>query len=266
MSLAEPESALVRLSVTDGVALMSINRAERMNALSPDTIAQLVDAFATVKTCRAARVVVLRGEGDRAFCTGADLVKIDGDEEDIEHARGALGRLFLDMWSLGKPIIARVSGYALAGGFGLAMASDLVVASENSVFGTPEINVGLWPFMIMVPLLRSLPRKTALELMMTGRRVAAREAEQLGFVNEVVPVGELDTRVAALAAELASKPPEAMRLGRNAYYAVQDHDGRAVLAHLNEQLTIALGTDDAREGLAAFAEKRPPNWGGSAPG
>jgi enoyl-CoA hydratase/carnithine racemase len=260
VSPTDAHSDLVRLAVSDGVALVTINREERRNALSPDTIRQLVDAFATIKARPDARGVVLRGAGDAAFCAGADLVKIDGDEDDIEHARGALGRLFLDMWSLGKPIIARVSGYALAGGFGLAMASDMIIASEDAVFGTPEITVGLWPFMIMVPLLRSLPAKIALELMMTGRRISAREAEELGFVNDVVPIGELDTRVAALAADLTSKPPEAMRLGRDAFYELQDHDARLVLDRLNERLTIALSTDDAREGLAAFAEKRRPNW------
>lgn len=260
MSRAEAESELVRVSIADGVAVLSINREKRMNALSPDTIAQLGNAFAAAKVRTDVGVIVLRGEGEAAFCAGADLVKIDGDAEDIQHARGALGRLFLDMWSLGKPIVARVSGYALAGGFGLAMASDLIVASEDSVFGTPEINVGLWPYMIMVPLLRSLPAKTALEMMMTGRRVTAREAQELGFVNEVVPSADLDTRVAALAAELASKPPEAMRLGRDAFYALQDRDTRALLGRLNEQLTVALSTDDAQEGLAAFAEKRPPSW------
>jgi enoyl-CoA hydratase/carnithine racemase len=260
VSVTESQDELVLLSITDGVALVVINREKRRNALSPDTIGQLVDAFATIKARTEARVVVLRGAGDAAFCAGADLVKIDGDEDDIQQARGALGRLFLDMWSLGKPIIARVAGYALAGGLGLAMATDMIVASEDAVFGTPEITVGLWPFMIMVPLLRSMPTKIALELMMTGRRISAREGQQLGFVNDVVPLSDLDARVAALATDLASKPPEAMRLGRDAFYELQDDETGAVLDRLNAQLTIALGTDDAREGLAAFAAKRRPNW------
>lgn len=260
MSSTEAASELVRLSVDEGVALIQINRAERRNALSPDTIAALVTAFAAVKSRADARVVVLRGAGDAAFCAGADLVAIDGSSEEVEHARGALGRLFLDMWALGKPIIARVSGYALAGGFGLALACDLIMASEDSVFGTPEINVGLWPYMITVPMLRALPSKVALELMMTGRRVSADEARELGFVREVVPRELLDKRVGALAADLASKPAEAMRLGRDSFYAVQDHDAPSRLTQLNQQLTRALDTADAREGLAAFAEKRPPNW------
>jgi enoyl-CoA hydratase len=260
MSQLEPVADSISLSVAGGVALITINREQRRNALSPDAIAQLVDAFAVAKERADARVVVLRGQGNAAFCAGADLGRIDGDGDDLEYARGALGRLFLDMWSLGKPIVARVSGYALAGGFGLAMACDLVVASEDAVFGTPEINVGLWPFMIMVPLLRSMPAKAALELMMTARRVSAAEARSLGFVTDVVPLSELDARVGTLAAELASKASQTMRLGRNAFYAMQDQETRTLLARLNEQLSLALATDDAREGLAAFAEKRAPTW------
>jgi enoyl-CoA hydratase len=260
MSSAQAASELVRLSVDGGIATIQINREERRNALSPETIAALVTAFASVKSRTDARVVVLRGAGEAAFCAGADLVALDGSEEEMEHARGALGRLFLDMWALGKPIIARVSGYALAGGFGLALACDLIVASEDSVFGTPEINVGLWPYMITVPMLRALPAKVALELMMTGRRVAADEARDLGFLNEVVPREDLDARVGALAAELAAKPAEAMRLGRDAFYAIQDRNTKALLTQLNQHLTRALDSADAQEGLAAFTEKRRPNW------
>ena len=125
--------------------------------------------------------------------------------------RGMLADLFRDMWDLGKPTIARVRGYALAGGFGLALACDFVVASDDARFGTPEVNVGLWPYMITVPLLRSMPPKRVLELMMTGRRVDAAEAERIGFVTQVVPVDELDGAVDELAATLASKSPLILR-------------------------------------------------------
>ena len=140
------------------------------------------------------RVVVLTGAGDKAFCAGADLTGIaeNAGAAAAHDGRGLLADLFRDMWSLGKPIVARVRGYALAGGFGLACACDLVVAADDAVFGTPEINVGLWPYMITVPLLRSMPPKTALDLMMTGRRVSAEEGARIGFVQRVVPVAELD--------------------------------------------------------------------------
>ena len=149
------------------------------------------------------RVVVLTGAGDKAFCAGADLSGIaeNAGAAAAHDGRGLLADLFRDMWSLGKPIVARVRGYALAGGFGLACACDLVVAADDAVFGTPEINVGLWPYMITVPLLRSMPPKTVLELMMTGRRVSADEGARIGFVHRVVPVAELDATVDALAAD-----------------------------------------------------------------
>ena len=133
-------------------------------------------------------MVVLTGAGDKAFCAGADLGGMaDGASHlDLHDSRGELAGLFADLWDLGKPTIARVRGYALAGGMGLALACDLVVAADDAVFGTPEIDVGLWPYMITVPLMRSMPPKKALELMMTGRRVGAAEAERIGFVTQVV--------------------------------------------------------------------------------
>jgi enoyl-CoA hydratase/carnithine racemase len=176
--------------------------------------------------------------------------------------RGLLASLFRDMWSLGKPIIARVRGYALAGGFGLACACDFIVASDDSTFGTPEINVGLWPYMITVPLLRSMPPKKVLELMATGRRVDAAEAERIGFVTRVVPAAELDAAVDELAASLASKSPVIMRWGRDSFYRVLEMDADSALAYLQSMLTVTTLTQDSAEGIAAFVEKRDPQWKG----
>jgi enoyl-CoA hydratase/carnithine racemase len=177
-------------------------------------------------------------------------------------ARGELASLFEEMWALGKPTIARVQGLAMAGGFGLALACDLVVASENARFGAPEVNVGLWPFMITVPLVRSMPPKKALELMLTGRVVDAAEADRLGFVTKVVPYGGLDTAVSELAATLASKPPASVKLGRDAFYSVWDMASGDALAHLHAMLTLTTLTEDAEEGMTAFLEKRSPRWSG----
>ena len=152
------------------------------------------------------------------------------------------------MWELGKPTIARVRGYALAGGFGLALACDLVVAADDAQFGTPEIDVGLWPYMITVPLMRSMPPKKALELMMTGRRVDADEAERIGFVNRVVPVDELDAAVAELAATLAAKSPAIMKLGRDSFYAVWDQAAEDALRLLHPLLTITTAHRGRRRG------------------
>ena len=179
-------------------------------------------------------------------------------------ARGQVAALFEDLWGLGKPTIARVQGWAMAGGFGLALACDLVVASERARFGAPEINVGLWPFMITVPLVRSMPPKKALELMLTGRRVDAAEAERIGFVTRVVAHHELDSAVEELATALASKPPAAMKLGRDSFYRTWDMEtsSGAALDHLHAMLTLTNLTEDAKEGMAAFLEKRPPKWRG----
>jgi enoyl-CoA hydratase/carnithine racemase len=243
------------------VARLTINRPEMRNALTWDLVADLRRRLAEAGADPSVRVVVLTGAGDRAFCAGADLGGMAGaDALAMHEARGQLAGLFTDLWNLGKPTIAAVRGYALAGGMGLALSCDLVVAADDAVFGTPEIDVGLWPFMITVPLVRSMPPKRALELMMTGRRVAAAEAAAMGFVTSVVPAADLSESVDSLAATLASKPPGAMRLGRDSFYAVWDTNAADALHQLHAMLGIAAATDEAAEGLAAFAAKRPPSW------
>jgi enoyl-CoA hydratase/carnithine racemase len=180
----------------------------------------------------------------------------------LHESRGLLVAVFRDLWQLGKPTVARVQGWALAGGFGLALACDMVVASDRARFGATEVNVGLWPHMVTVPLLRSIPPKKALELMLTGRVVEAFEAERLGFVARVVPHEELDSAVDELASALAAKSPAMMKLGRDTFYAVWDMGASDALAHLHAMLTLNTQTQDAAEGIAAFLEKRPPQWSG----
>ncbi|HMJ76418.1 MAG TPA: enoyl-CoA hydratase-related protein [Iamia sp.] len=259
----ESPSSDIRVEVAEGVARLTIDREAQRNALSWDAIAALRSLVAQAKADTSIRVVVLTGAGDRAFCSGADLGGMatgTADPSATHAARGELAGLFTDLWALGKPTIARVRGYALAGGFGLALACDLVVAADDAVFGTPEIDVGLWPHQITVPLVRSMPPKRALELMMTGRRVDAAEADRIGFVARVVPVAELDTAVDELAATLAAKSPTAMRVGRDGFYATLDMAAAEALAVLHPLLTVTASTADAAEGIAAFREKRPPEW------
>jgi enoyl-CoA hydratase/carnithine racemase len=186
----------------------------------------------------------------------------DASQAEVHRARGELAALFDDLTRLGKPTIARVRGYCLAGGFGLALACDLVVAADDAQFGTPEIDVGLWPFMITVPLCRSMPPKKALELMMTGRRIDAAEADRIGFVARVVPVDQLDATVDELAATLAGKSPSVMRIGRDSFYSVWDQPMREALAELHPLLSVTTTFEDAAEGITAFLEKRPPRWTG----
>jgi enoyl-CoA hydratase/carnithine racemase len=248
--------------VRDGIARLTINRPERRNAMSFDVMQGLREAVAAAKSDDAVRVVVITGAGEKAFCAGADLGSIAGDGGAIRahDGRGLLADLFRDLWSLGKPTIARVRGFALAGGFGLAMACDLVVAADDAEFGTPEINVGLWPYMITVPLLRSMPPRVALELMATGRRVDADEAVRIGFVNRVVPTAELDAVVDSLARDLASKSPLILRLGIRSFHRAYEMRADDALDYLQSMLTITSLSDDAAEGVAAFVEKREATW------
>jgi enoyl-CoA hydratase/carnithine racemase len=260
--MAEPED--VRYEVADRVARITIDREERRNALSWAVVRQLRAAVAEAKADPEVGVVVLTGAGERAFCAGADLsgMAAGAGFAELHDGRGEIAELFRDLYGLGKPTIARVRGFALAGGFGLALACDLVVAADDAVFGTPEIELALWPHMITVPLIRSMTPKKALELMLTGRRVDAAEAERIGFVTRVVPVAELDAAVDELAAGLAARSPIALRQGRDSFYAVWDQEVDASLRLLHPLLTITASTDDAAEGIAAFAERRPPRWTG----
>jgi len=260
--MAAEDEVLYRV---DGrVARITINRPERRNSLSWGVIESIRAHAAEAKANRDVGVVVLTGTGDKAFCAGADLTGMAAGASylDLHEGRGQLAELFEELWSLGKPTVARVRGFALAGGFGLALSCDFVVCSDDSQFGTPEINVGLWPYMITVPLVRAMPPKKALELMLTGRRVGAVEAERIGFVNQVVPAERLDTAVDELTATLAAKSPAIVKLGRDSFYRVWDEEAGQALAYLHTMLTITTETEDAREGIRAFAEKRQPNWTG----
>jgi enoyl-CoA hydratase/carnithine racemase len=269
--VAPDSSAEVLVEDEGRVRRITINRPERRNALSGEVLVLLRAALAHAGADSCVRAVILTGAGDRAFSTGADLVGANSpaaaprgptgpSASALHEARGELGRLFEDLWDLGKPSIARVQGYALAGGLGLALACDLVVAADDAIFGTPEIDIGIWPYMVTVALLQAMTPKRALELMMTGRRVGAEEAERIGIVNRVVPAAELDAVVDELAEKLARKPPVAMRAGRDSFYTALALDPRAALRYLHPLLTVATLGDEAAEGRAAFSEHRPPKW------
>jgi enoyl-CoA hydratase/carnithine racemase len=208
--------------------------------------------------------VVLTGAGDKAFCAGADLGGMvpDGGRVAEHHRRGRIGDLLLGMNRHPKPIVARVGGAALAGGFGLMLACDLVVAADDAELGTPEINLGLWPFMISAVIRRNVPRKIALEMMLTGRRFSASEAAQWGIVNRVVPRSDLDAAVQELTEELGRKSPLILRLGKESFYRSEDMTLEEALAYLNAMLTVDLESEDVAEGVSAFLQKRPPEWRG----
>ena len=246
-----------------GAALwLTIDRPEQHNALSNVVLAGLRRGVKTARDDSAVRVLVITGAGDRAFSAGGDLSQMSAAEKDMaaHEGRSQLAALFKDLWTLGKPTVARVRGYALAGGCGLASACDFVVASESSTFGIPEVSVGLWPYMITAPLLHCMPARTLLRLMLTGRRFDAREALELGIVSDLVADGDVDARVDELVQSLVRTSPQSVALGRTTFYNVVDSQLDLRLQALQSMLTVNLDMSDAQEGLAAFNEKREPRW------
>src|SRR5437588_3021957 len=211
-----PQFEQVLVAVEERIATVTLNRPEQRNPLSAGMIADLRAALAWCRDQPEVRVVVLTGAGDKAFCAGADLASFDAGVPELarHHGRHGFVDLFLLMQELGKPLLGRINGHALAGGFGVACACDLLVAAESASFGTPEINVGVWPAMIQAVLARNLPRKVLLEMVLLGERWTAAQLKELGLVNRVVPAPELDAATEELTSALAKKSPLTLKLGR----------------------------------------------------
>jgi enoyl-CoA hydratase/carnithine racemase len=261
--MERPNLDQVLLTTEGHVATVTLNRPEQRNPLSAVMLRDLTAAFSWCRDEPDVRVVVLTGAG-RVFCAGADLASFDGDMTGLEkfRSRDLFVGLFLLMAELGKPIVGRINGHALAGGFGLACSCDILIAVEMANFGTPEINVGIWPMMIQAILSRSIPRKILLEMEMLGDRWTATQLESLGVINRVVSHEQLDATVNEFAAALAKKSPVAMRLGRDSFYRHQDMDFHAALHYLHGQFLLVSQTEDSREGIKAFFEKREPDFKG----
>lgn len=247
------------------VCTITLNNPERRNAIGPEMINELRWAFADADGDATVRVVVLTGAG-KAFCAGADFAAITSGEEGglapFDGDGGDYAKLLTTMNGYGKPIVARVNGHAMGGGLGLVASSTFAFASSSAQLGTPEVDVGLFPMMIMAVLDRLVPRRRLAQMMLLGERLDAQEAASLGLLNAACPPEELDAKVAALCTTLAGKAPLAIRHGLQALAA---QDGRRLeesLPLLRAELGVLLGTEDAREGLMAFMQKRPPAWTG----
>jgi enoyl-CoA hydratase/carnithine racemase len=255
---------LVLYEVEGGVATVTLNDPETRNSLSPPLLEGLLNALRDARDDDAVRCVVLASSHDKVFSSGANLGAFNADAPLIDRHRGSqrFVEVFRALGELGKPSIVAANGHVLAGSLGIALACDLIIAAEGAGFGTPEINVGLFPFMIMALIYRSVPRKKTNEMLLLGERLTAHEAKEAGIVNKVVPAGEFDAAVDEWATKLASKSPVVMRLGKDAMWRQMDMPLLEALDYLSSQLTIELGTDDAIEGVTAFFEKREPNWKG----
>jgi enoyl-CoA hydratase/carnithine racemase len=248
----------------EGVATITLNQPDTRNALSSELLDELLDAYGRVRDDDAARCVVLTSSHDRVFSSGANLSGFAG-EVPLVHKHFGTDRfvqLFRLIGELGKPSIVAANGHVLAGALGIALAHDLIVVKEGAEFGTPEINVGAFPFMIMALIYRNVPRKKTNELLLLGDRISAAEAVEFGLANKAVPADEFDDAVREWAVKLASKSPLIMRLGKNAMFRQQDMAFADALEFLHAQLTIAQSTDDIVEGVTAFFEKREPVWTG----
>jgi enoyl-CoA hydratase/carnithine racemase len=245
------------------IRLLTLNRPAQRNALSPDLIASLRTALADADRDDASRVVCLTGAGDKAFCAGADLTTVAAATALAGHeGRRAYAGLLGDLGRLGKPIVACVNGTAVAAGMGILAGCDFALAADDARFALPEIDVGLFPYIALAPLARLLGRRQALDLAMTGRRIDAQEAARMGLVNSVHPRSELWTQTEKLCLTLAGKSAAVLRLGRRAFYAMQDLPYEAQLEAMALHLSLNAGFEDAREGISAFVEGRKPEWSG----
>jgi enoyl-CoA hydratase/carnithine racemase len=248
----------------NGVATITLNQPETRNALSNEVLGELIAAFEAARDDDAVRCVVLTSSHDRVFSSGANLGGFAGDVPLIHKHFGSdrFVALFRLIGELGKPSICAANGHVLAGSLGIALACDLVVAKEGAEFGTPEINVGAFPFMIMALIYRNVPRKRTNELLLLGERISAGEAKEAGIVNKVVPAEQFQAAVDEWSGKLAAKSPLIMRLGKDAMFRQQDMAFLDALEYLHGLLTLTLSTEDIVEGVQAFFDKREPQWKG----
>jgi len=254
----------LRYEVAGRVATIALDTPDNRNALSDELLDELIAAFAAAGVDDDVGCVVLTSTHDRVFSSGANLGGFAADATVVEKHLGTerFPTLFRTIGELGKPTLCAANGHVLAGALGIALACDLIVAKETAEFGTPEINVGAFPFMIMALIYRNVPRKKTNELLLLGERITAHEAERIGIVNRVVPAVEFDAAVREWTTKLASKSPLIMRLGKDAMFRQLDMSFLDALDYLRAQLSLALSTEDIVEGVTAFFEKRDPVWKG----
>ncbi|MEK6194936.1 MAG: enoyl-CoA hydratase-related protein [Deltaproteobacteria bacterium] len=247
-------------TVEDQVARFTINREKQRNSLTGEVIDLFVEYLARAEADEGIRAVLITGVGDKAFCSGADLggaVKGGGQDPYQPYAN-----LLKRIAGFSKPTVARINGYCLAGGMGFMLGCDIVIAREEAKFGTPEVNVGLFPMMIGALIFRNVQRKKAMEMMLLGEKLSAQEALEMGMITRCVPYNKLDETVADVLDTLCSKSPMGLKLGKEAFYAMADMPLEEALDYLSGMLGKVVATEDAVEGITAFIEKRKPMFKG----
>lgn len=252
---------LVRVEKRGSVQWLTIDRLDRRNALNPTVMEELRLGLLAASADAEIRAVVITSVGEKAFCAGADLqTNATTFAFDYSDPRVPFAKLQRTVFETDIPIVARVNGSCLAGGMGLLGLCDLAVAADSATFGLPEVKIGLFPMMILTTLKRILPPRILNELCMTGEPITAHEAQAIGLVNHVVPLAELDAKTAWLLDRITTKSPTAIRRGKYALRAVEDMTIAQTIAFTESQVPLAVMTEDFKEGLAAFNEKREPIW------
>ena len=257
------EEPLLLTGITPPVATLTLNRPRQYNALSEDMLSALQDALDGIAGNDMVRVVVIAAHG-KAFCAGHDLKEMRSSEERAYHQAlfDRCAKMMQTIHKLPQPVIARVQGIATAAGCQLVAQCDLAVAADTARFAVSGINVGLFCSTPAVPLSRNMQRKQAMQMLLTGDFIDAQSAQQYGLVNEVVPAQELDTVVTSLVRKIAGKSPLAIRLGKKMFYEQASMDLSAAYEYAGERMTCNMDSEDAREGIDAFIEKRKPAWKG----
>jgi len=246
--------------VAANVAHFTINREQQRNALSRDAVSLFLKYLAEAEKDESVRVILITGSGDRAFCSGADLT--GAAAEDMAENIRNYARLLKRLAGYPKPVVARINGYCLAGGMGIMLACDIVIARNDAEFGTPEVNVGLFPMMIGALIYRNVLRKRAMEMVLLGEKLDAGRAEEMGLITRAVAPQKLDAEVSETVERLAQKSPIGMRIGKQAFYAMADMHFEDAVDFLSDKIRQVAATEDAKEGIAAFIEKRKPVFKG----
>lgn len=258
------ETIKTEIKATTGWLILS--REARRNALNAQMLQGIISSLKEFDNNASLTSIVITGAGEKAFCAGMDVSGKDVAALSFlerHELQRELVMLFKTIKNLGKPVVGRVQGIALGGGFGLMCACDLVIMAEDAQCGTPEINLGLFPYIIMATLIRVVNNpKLLLEMMFTGERISATTAKEMGFVNKVVKRAALDDVVNDITAKLSTKSPAILRLGRRAFYTMRDLEYDQALEYLSGMLALNMQAEDMTEGVAAFFEKRKPRWQG----